>query len=279
MTNSLSSWSLAGKVAFVTGAARGQGRSHALTLAAQGADIIAADICHDTPGVSYPLATPDDLAETARGVEALDRRIVAVQADTRDINSLQSAFDRGVAQLGGCDIVVANAGVTGLDSPEPDPYSRWQTVIDTNLTGTWHTLRVSTPTMIDQGRGGSVIITGSTSALRGNNPGTGAGEAYTASKHGLVGLMRNSANTLAQHRIRVNIIHPTGVATGMIRNDSFDRVLQANPEIYNGMNNLLPVDVLQPEDISNAVLFLASDAAKYITGISLPVDAGYSSKR
>ena len=250
MTNSLSSWSLAGKVAFVTGAARGQGRSHALTLAAQGADIIAADICHDTPGVPYPLATPDDLAETARGVEALDRRIVAVQADTRDINSLQSAFDRGVAQLGGCDIVVANAGVTGLDSPEPDPYSRWQTVIDTNLTGTWHTLRVSTPTMIDQGRGGSVIITGSTSALRGNNPGTGAGEAYTASKH-----------------------------TGMIRNDSFDRVLQANPEIYNGMNNLLPVDVLQPEDISNAVLFLASDAAKYITGISLPVDAGYSSER
>jgi SDR family mycofactocin-dependent oxidoreductase len=271
--------SLEGKVAFITGAARGQGRSHALALAAQGADIIAVDICHDLDGIPYPLATPEDLADTVRGVEALDRRCIATQADTRDLPALQAAFDRGVAKFGGCDIVVANAAVAAMDATEPDPITRYHLVIDINLTGTWHTVRVATPTLVAQGRGGSIIIISSTSGLRGNMPPVAAGEAYTAAKHGIVGLARNFANTLAEHSIRVNTIHPTGVATPMIMNEAFARIVEQKPHMLEGMSNLLPVEMLQPEDVSDSVVFLASDAAKYITGIALPVDAGYSNKK
>jgi SDR family mycofactocin-dependent oxidoreductase len=272
-----------GKVAFITGAARGQGRSHALRLAEEGADIIAVDIAEDIPSVRrfYPGATEADLAETVKEVEALDRRIVATKADVRDYAALKTALDEGVAQLGHLDIVSANAGIfifgeqTHLVS-EGD----WQDVIDINLTGVWHTAKAAVPHLIEQGTGGSIIITSSTAGLKG----TPNVAQYTASKHAVVGLMRTLALELAPHMIRVNSVHPTGVDTIMIQNDATRKLFLpdvADPtreeaaEAFQA-TNVLPVPWVEPRDISNAVLWLASDEARYVTGVTLPVDAGYT---
>ncbi|CAN5574941.1 mycofactocin-coupled SDR family oxidoreductase [soil metagenome] len=264
---------LEGKVAFITGAARGQGRSHAIRLAQEGADIIAIDICAQIDTVPYPMSTPDDLQETVRQVEALDRRIHAVQADVRDRSALQSALETGVAQLGPVDIVLANAGIFPL-SLHPDP-REWQDVLDVNLTGVYNTVEVAIPSMIDRGLGGAIVLTSSTAGLAGiggDNPG---GRGYTAAKHGVVGLMRAYANSLAKHSIRVNTVHPTGVNTPMVVNDVMQEVLQADPSMSNAMANAMPVPMIEPVDISNAILWLVSDAARYVTGVTLPVDAGF----
>jgi SDR family mycofactocin-dependent oxidoreductase len=272
-----------GKVAFITGAARGQGRSHALRLAEEGADIIAVDIAEDIASVRrfYPGATEADLAETVKEVEALDRRIVATKADVRDYAALKTALDEGVAQLGHLDIVSANAGIfifgeqTHLVS-EGD----WQDVIDINLTGVWHTAKAAVPHLIEQGTGGSIIITSSAAGLKG----TPNVAQYTASKHAVVGLMRTLALELAPHMIRVNSVHPTGVDTIMIQNDATRKLFLpgvADPtreqaaEAFQA-TNVLPVPWVEPRDISNAVLWLASDEARYVTGVTLPVDAGYT---
>jgi len=271
-----------GRVAFITGAGRGQGRSHAVRLAAEGADIVAVDICQDIAEVSYPMASADDLAETAALVEKEGRRVIAREADVRDFGQLKAAADEAISEFGRIDIVVANAGVAGMimDFSDEDVLARtWDEVIGVNLTGVWNTVRATVPAMIDGGRGGSIILTSSTAGLKGLGArGQIGNEAYGASKHGVVGLMRSFANSLAHHSIRVNSIHPTGVRTMMIENEAMEHFLAAFPDAVSSLTNSLPVEVLEANDISDAVVFLASDAAKFITGVTLPVDAGFTAK-
>ena len=266
-----------GKVAFITGAARGQGRSHAVRFAQEGADIIAVDLCAQIDSVSYPLATPDDLAETVAQVEALDRRIVSRTADVRDHAALAEAFGVGLAELGRVDFVLANAGIIAIGLEDPDPVQGFKDVLDTNLTGVWNTVRVALPTLIQQ-RGGCVVLTSSTAGLKGIGGPTGGGQAYTASKHALVGLMRNFAINYAKHNIRVNTVHPTAVATPMIMNEALATILRDRPDLIGDTGHLLEVDMVEPADISNAVAWLCSAESRYVTGVSLPVDAGYTIK-
>jgi len=269
---------LDGKVALVTGAARGQGRAICTRLAEDGADIIAVDALTDVATVQYPMAKPADLAETVRLVEAAGQRIVWRQADVRDFAALQSTIDDGVGQLGRLDIVCANAGIASFGPTWELSEETWQDTIDINLSGVWHTVKAAVPAMIEADRGGAIVITSSTAGLKGM-----ANIAhYTAAKHGLVGLMRTLANEVAPHRIRVNTVHPTNVATDMILNDSTFRLFRpdiANPtqdDMIDAMTalNALPVPWVEPVDVANAVAFLVSDEARYITGAALPIDAG-----
>lgn len=269
---------LEGRVAFITGAARGQGRSHAVRLAQEGADIIAVDICAQIDTVSYPMATPEDLAETVAQVEALDRRIVARQADVRDEAALKAAFDAGVAELGPVDIVLANAGIAPM-ALGTEQHEAWQDVIDVNLTGTFNTVETAIPAMIERGRGGAIVLTSSTAGNNGIGGPSRGGLGYTASKHGVVGLMRSYANNLARHSIRVNTVHPTGVNTPMVVNDAMQEFLAQDPSLSNAIANALPVGMVEAVDISNAIVWLVSDDARYVTGVQLPVDAGFSNKK
>lgn len=268
---------LDGKVAFITGAARGQGRSHAVRLAQEGADIIAIDICRQIDSVAYPMATPDDLARTVSEVERLDRRIVSAKADVRDSVALNAALEGGVAELGGLDIVVANAGILGVSSPLGRD-TAFRDVIDVNLVGVWNTVSVSAPILIEAGRGGSIVLTSSTQGLTGRGGDGAAMSAYSASKHGVVGLMRSFSHWLAPQGIRVNSVHPTGVDTPMIMNEQMGALIAADPAIGEAMSNLMPVPMVDPIDISNAVAWLVSDEARFVTGVTLPVDAGFTVK-
>ena len=268
-----------GKVAFITGAARGQGRAHAVRLAEEGADIIAVDICKQVDTVPIPMSTPADLDETVAQVKALGRRIIATQTDVRDYDALKTAVDDGVTQLGRLDIVVANAGLAADGAPiEKMDAALWRDSIDVNLTGVFHTAKASIPHIIEGGRGGAIILTSSVGGLKAH-PHVGN---YVSAKHGVVGLMRTLAVELAQHSIRVNSVHPTQVSTPMLLNDTTYRMFR--PDLENPtqedmapisqMMNALPVPWVEAEDIANAVLFLVSDEARYITGVPLPVDAG-----
>ena len=269
--------SLKGKVALITGAARGQGRAHAVRLASEGADIIAIDLCDQIASVPYPLATPDDLAATVKLVEDTGARIVAKEADVRDRASLSAAAQAGVDELGRLDIVVANAGIAPMQSGDDG----WRDVIDVNLTGVYNTIKAAIPTMVKQGIGGSIVLISSAAGLAGVASPDAGSVGYAAAKHGVVVLMRVYANLLAKQSIRVNSIHPTGVETPMINND-FTRgwlaKMAADSDSPGSMGNALPVEVLQPEDIANAVAWLVSDQARYITGVTLPVDAGFLNK-
>ena len=269
---------LSGKVAFITGAARGQGRAHAVKLAYDGADIIAVDLCDQIASVRYPMATPDDLAATVKLVEDTGARIVARQADVRDRASLSTALQAGLDQFGRLDIVVANAGIAPMQAGEDG----WRDVVDVNLTGVHNTVEAAIPAMIRQRDGGSIVLISSAAGLAGIGSADAGSIGYVAAKHGMVGLMRVYANLLAHHSIRVNSVHPAGVDTPMINNefirDWLSRMV-AESDVPKDMGNLLPVQVLQPEDIANAVAWLVSDAARYITGVTLPVDAGYIAKR
>ncbi|MFH8249349.1 mycofactocin-coupled SDR family oxidoreductase [Microbacterium sp. B2969] len=264
-----------GKVAFITGAARGQGRSHAIRLAQEGADIIAVDLCDDIPNVAYPSATPEDLAETVREVEALDRRIVSRQVDVRDGAAVKAAVDEGVAQLGKLDIVVANAGICVMTPWDETTEDVWDQTIDTNLKGVWNTIRFGAPHLVQAG-GGSIILTSSAAGLKGLPFLT----AYVAAKHGVVGLMRAFATELSENNIRVNSVHPTGVDTPMGQladpevGAKLQEIMGAHPRLMPMLSNLLPIEITQPVDISNAVLFLASDEARYVTSLAMTVDAG-----
>jgi SDR family mycofactocin-dependent oxidoreductase len=270
---------LEGKVAFITGAARGQGRSHAVRLAQEGADIIAVDICAQMSAVEYPMATPEDLAETVRLVEECDRRIVARQADVRDRGALEAVVEEGVAAFGRLDIVLANAGIlTSYGDERVDEEETWRQVLDVDLSGTWRTVKVAIPHIMSGGQGGAIVLTSSTSGLKALDGGDGvAFESYTAAKHGVVGLMKMFAKTLAPHSIRVNSVHPTGVNTPMVVNEATQAVL-ARMEAAGAqtLTNLLPVELIEPEDVSNAILWLVSDAARYVTGVQLAVDAGFT---
>ena len=273
---------VAGKVAFITGAARSQGRSHAIRLAAEGADIIAVDLAGPVESVDmYPPATEADLAETVKQVEALDRRIVATKADVRDTGALKEAVDDGVAQLGKLDIVSANAGIYQIRPALELDDAGWREMIDINLTGVWNTVKVSLPHLLANG-GGSVILTSSTAGLKG----LANSVHYNAAKHGVVGIMRTIGNEFGAQNIRVNSVHPTAVNTTMIQNESVWGLFDpANPnptresaEAAFRTINVLPVPWVEPVDISNAILFLASDEARFITGVTLPVDAGFMIK-
>jgi SDR family mycofactocin-dependent oxidoreductase len=269
-----------GKVAFITGAARGQGRSHAIRLAQEGADIIAVDLARQVGSVPYPMSTPEDLAQTVKEVEALDRRIVATQADVRDYGALKAALDDGVAQLGRLDIVSANAGIFSFGRLDELPEQTWQDMIDTNLTGVWHAAKAAIPHLRAGGRGGSIILTSSTAGLKAlQNTGH-----YVAAKHGVVGLMRTLALELAPDMIRVNTVNPTSVNTDMLQNAALyalfapdleekDRTKERLVERFQALD-ALPIPWVEPVDISNAVLWLASDESRYVTGVTLPVDAG-----
>ncbi|BBZ09945.1 mycofactocin-coupled SDR family oxidoreductase [Mycobacterium branderi] len=269
-----------GKVAFITGAARGQGRSHAVRLAQEGADIIAVDICKPISSSSeIPPSTPDDLAETADLVKGLDRRVVTAEVDVRDYDALKAAVDSGVEQLGRLDIICANAGIgNGGQTLHKTSEDDWCDMIDVNLSGVWKTVKAGVPQMISQGQGGSIILTSSVGGLKAY-PHTGH---YIAAKHGVVGLMRTFAVELGQHFIRVNSVHPTNVNTPMFMNEGTMKLFR--PDLENpGADDLkvaaqfmhvLPVGWVEPADISNAVLFLASDESRYITGLPVTVDAG-----
>ncbi|OBH16904.1 mycofactocin-coupled SDR family oxidoreductase [Mycolicibacter sinensis] len=269
-----------GKVAFITGAAHGQGRSHAVRLAEEGADIIAIDVCKPIVENSpIPPATPEELAETADLVKARNRRIFTAQVDVRDFDGLKAAVDAGVEELGGLDIIVANAGIgNGGDTLDQCSEHDWQEMIDINLSGVWKTVKAGVPHLISGGKGGSIILTSSVGGLKAY-PHCGN---YVAAKHGVVGLMRSFAVELGQHMIRVNTVHPTHVSTGMIMNEGTWKMFR--PDLENPgpddmapicqMFHTLPIPWVDAVDISNAVLFLASDEARYVTGVTLPVDAG-----
>ncbi|PKZ63836.1 NAD(P)-dependent oxidoreductase [Gordonia terrae] len=266
------------KVALVTGAARGQGRAHALRLAEEGADIIAVDICAPISTAPYPLGEPGDLEETAKLVEQLDRRILFRQGDTRDLEGLQSLVSDGIAEFGGIDIVVANAGVASYGPAWEITEEQWQDVLDVNLTGVWKTAKAAIPSMIERGQGGSIILTSSVAGLIAY---ANLGH-YTAAKHGVTGLMRVLSVELAPHNIRVNSVHPTTVNTKMINNEAIynlffpgatDMTQEQAAEGFVHMNGL-KIPWLEPVDVSNAVLFLASDESRYVTGTTQVIDAG-----
>ena len=272
-----------GKVAFVTGAARGQGRSHALRLAQEGADIIAVDIEGQIGTVPYAMSTPEDMAETVRQIEALDRRIVAKQADVRDFDALKGALDEGVAELGKLDIVSANAGIFSFGTMEELSEEEFDDMLAVNLKGVWHTAKAAIP-HLRANKGGSMILTSSTAGILAV-PNIGH---YVAAKHGVVGLMKTLALELANDFIRVNSVHPTSVDTDMIQNDATyalfapdlpvaERTKDVVGERFKAMN-VLPIPWVEPVDISNAVLWLASDESRYVTGLQLKVDAGQTLK-
>jgi (+)-trans-carveol dehydrogenase len=269
-----------GKVAFVTGAAIGQGRSHAVRLAQEGADIIAIDVCKPiVENTTIPAATPEDLAETADLVKSHNRRIFTAEVDVRDYDAMKAAVDTGVEQLGRLDIIVANAGIgNGGDTLDQCSEHDWQEMIDINLSGVWKSVKAGVPHLISGGNGGSIVLTSSVGGLKAY-PHCGN---YVAAKHGVVGIMRSFAVELGQHMIRVNSVHPTHVSTGMIMNEGTWKMFR--PDLENPgpddmapicqMFHTLPIPWVDPIDISNAVLFFVSDEARYITGVTLPIDAG-----
>lgn len=268
---------LQGKVALITGAARGIGRAQAVRFAEEGADIIALDVCGPIDTVITPPATPDDLDETARLVTEAGGRIVADIVDVRDTDGMHAATNRGVGLLGGLDIVCATAGITSRAMAADLHENAWKTMIDVNLSGVWRTCRASAPHLIERGAG-SMILTSSIAGLRGL---VGVAH-YTAAKHGVVGLMRSLANELAPHNVRVNTVHPTNVDTRMIQNDDVRRAFRPDLDVVTREQfaeaarpmNMLAVPWVEPLDVANACLFLASDEARYITAVTLPVDAG-----
>jgi (+)-trans-carveol dehydrogenase len=268
---------VAGKVAFVTGAARGQGRSHAIRLAEEGADIIALDVCRQIDSVPYPMAGPADLAETVAAVEQLDRRAVSIEADVRDLDAVQAGLDAAVAQLGRLDIVCANAGIVSYAMSGELSSQAWRDVLDVNLTGVWHTAKAAAGHLITSGNGGTIILISSVAGLKGMP----IMAHYVSAKHGIIGLMRTLALELGEHGIRVNAVLPTTVSTPMVENEGFYRLLfpdiehptSADFAARRGMS-ILDIPYVEPVDVSNAVLFLASDEARYINAVALPVDGG-----
>jgi SDR family mycofactocin-dependent oxidoreductase len=271
-----------GKVAFVTGAARGQGRNHALALAKEGADIIAVDICEQIQTQKFAMSTPEDLEETVRLVEEQDRRIVARKVDVRDGAALKAALDEGVSQLGRLDVCLANAGTFVMAASVDLTPDEWHDTIDTDLSGAWNTVRVAVPHIRAHGEGGAIVMTSSVCGLMGV-PGLGA---YNAAKHGVVGLMRTMAIELGPERIRVNTVNPGSVDTPMVQNEFIYNLFYGGPTDATREDalkpgspfyapNVLPTPWLDVDDITNAILFLASDEGRYITGHTLVVDAGY----
>src|SRR5689334_13921285 len=273
--------SLDGKVAFITGVARGQGRSHAVRLAADGAAIIGVDICADIASNGYAMASREELDETVALVEAAGGKMVASVADVRDFHALKAALDAGVEQFGRLDIVLANAGIATMafrELTDEEDLEMWTDVLNVNLVGAFHTAKAAIPHLIAGGQGGSIVFTSSTAGIKGFGGLQGGGLGYAASKHGIVGLMRTLANALAPLSIRVNTVHPTAVNTMMATNPDMTEFLEKNPGAGPHLQNPMPVGMMEPEDVSAAIAYLVSDDAKYVTGVTFPVDAGFCNK-
>jgi SDR family mycofactocin-dependent oxidoreductase len=251
-------------------------------LARDGADIVTFDICEQIDSVPYPLGTEEELAQTVEAVEALGRRIVAARADVRDEAAVYKVVDEGLAEFGRLDIVIANAGIMPVLGPTSTVVQAWHDCIDVMLTGVVYTIEAAIPTLVEQNQGGAIVITSSAAGLKGTTRSlrskTYGMLGYTAAKHGAVGLMRAYANALGSYNIRVNSIHPTGADTPMVNNESFLGAAPDVPELFEAMTNILPVQLIQAEDISNAIAWLVSDEARYITGATIPVDAGATAR-
>jgi len=270
-------WRFDGKVALVTGGARGQGRSHAVNLAKRGADVVVLDILEQIPSVEYDMSRQDDMDETVKLIEAEDRRVIPVKGDVRKWDDVENAVKAAITEFGRLDLVSANAGIMPTTGEPSQQLDAWHAAIDTMLTGVYYTLRAATEPMVESGRGGSIVITGSTSTFQGVafnqkllNPGQ---VGYGAAKHGVVAIMRNFAKALGQFNVRVNLVAPQGVRTPMLVNPYF------GPSVRDGappgwMANVLNTDLVEPQDISEAVLWLLSDQARYVTGTSIAVDSG-----
>jgi len=269
---------LDGKVAFITGAARGQGRSHAVLFAEEGADIIAVDLCAGVDTVEYPMATPADLEETVNLVEKQGRRIVAREADVRDFDAMRNVVADGVAELGRLDFVLANAGIAPIIGEPARQLAAFHDSVDIMLTGVFNTVEAALPTLLEQDQGGAIVITSSSGGLKAGGVRlstlTRGALGYAAAKHGVVGLMRAWANALGERNIRVNSVHPTGVNSPMVVNQQFAEFTAEYPEFGETMQNLLPIPLVEPEDVSRAMLYLCSEDGRYVTGITLSVDAG-----
>ncbi|MBO0849506.1 MAG: mycofactocin-coupled SDR family oxidoreductase [Pseudonocardia sp.] len=273
-----------GKVALVTGAARGQGRSHALRLAEEGAEIVAVDLCAQIDTVPYGMSRPEDLAETAKRIEELDRRVVTQEADVRDGGSLEAAVSAGLSEFGHIDVVCANAGIFSYAPTWEMTDQMWEDMLAVNVTGVWKTLRAALPSMIERGQGGSLVLTSSTAGLRG----FANMVHYTAAKHGVVGIMRTMVQEVSQYNIRCNTVHPTAVDTDMIQNKPMYQLFlpDAKPEELTRENygaafqalHTMPHPWVEARDISNAVLWLASDESRYVTGQTIAVDLGFLEK-
>lgn len=270
---------LAGKVALITGAARGQGRAHAVRLAEEGADIIALDICEPVHTSPFAVASAADMADTVKAVEALDRRIISSKTDVRDGAAIRAAVSAAVSELGRLDIVSANAGIISFGHAWELTDEQWKEMIDINLTGVWQTAKAAVPHMVAGNAGGSIVLTSSTYGVAGS----ATLAHYTAAKHGVVGLMKALALELADKSIRVNTVHPTFCNTDMIHNESIYRQFfpdTENPNVDDFARaaqsmNALPTPWIEPTDISNAILWLSSDEARFVTGSSILVDAGF----
>ncbi|MFF5989441.1 mycofactocin-coupled SDR family oxidoreductase [Prauserella flavalba] len=265
-----------GKVAFVTGGARGQGRSHAVNVAREGADVVLMDLCDQIESVEYSMSTRADLEETAALVEKHGQRALPIQADVRDHAAVADAVRRGVSEFGHIDLVVANAGIMPTTGAGSHELQAWTDTLDVMLTGVFYTVRETTQAMLDNRNGGAVVITGSTSSFRGVaydvellNPGQ---VGYGAAKHGVIAIMKNFARALGQYGIRVNMVAPAGVRTPMVVNDAFSNLRASSPPGW--MANAMNVDLAEPQDISDAVLWLLSAESRYVTGTAIPVDAG-----
>ncbi|MGH3637953.1 MAG: mycofactocin-coupled SDR family oxidoreductase [Mycobacterium sp.] len=270
---------LDGKVAFITGIARGQGRSHALTLAREGASIIGLDLCAKPSTTAYDGATEEDLQETVRLIKEVGGEIHAEVADTREFDQVKAVFDRGVQRFGRVDIVIPNAGIcSGAKTWEITPQD-WREMIDINLNGVFHTVKAAVPTLISQAEGGSVVFIGSTEALKGAENIS----SYAASKHGVTGLMTSLARELGRYGIRVNSVNPTCVDTHMINNDFVyglfrpDLEKPSREDVIDTFSDthLLPVPWIEPSDVSNAILYLVTEPGRYITATTLVIDAGF----
>jgi SDR family mycofactocin-dependent oxidoreductase len=272
---------LDGKVAFISGVARGQGRSHAIRLAREGADIIGIDICADIPANHYPMASREELDETVGLVEQAGGKMLGAVADVRDFRQVKSAMDAGVEHFGRLDIVLANAGIAPVAFRElsiDEELDQWRAAVGVNLDGAYHVAWAAIPHLVAGNRGGSIVFTSSTAGLRGFGGVQGGGLGYAASKHGIVGLMRTLANALAPLNIRVNTVHPTAVNTMMAVNPAMTEFIENYPGGAPHLQNPLPVELLEPEDISAAIAYLVSDEGRYVTGVTFPVDAGFCNK-
>lgn len=273
--------SLDGKVVFITGASRGQGRSHAVTFAEQGANIVGVDICEDLDVIPYKLGTYDELEETARLVEKTGQSMIFAKADVRDKAALQAAFDTGVREFGHIDTVVANAGVIMANVDERDASEALRLGTDIMLIGVWNTFQVAIPHLKERDQGGNLIATSSMAALLNLTDGSGGNDAYNMSKLAITGLVQSYANMLAPHRIRVNAVAPTNCATPMVTdNPALFKVIEANANLVNAMQTALPdLPIIEARDVSNAILFLISEAGRSFTGSILKVDAGMDIRR
>jgi SDR family mycofactocin-dependent oxidoreductase len=273
--------SLDGRVVFITGAARGQGRSHAVMCAEEGANIVGIDICEDLEVVPYKLGTAEELEETARLVEKTGQEMLFQKADVRDKAALQATFDAGVQQFGHIDTVIANAGVILTNPDERDASEALRVGLDIMQTGVWNTFQVAIPHLKERGEGGNLIATSSMAALLDMTDGRGGSDAYLMAKLAITGLVRAYANLLAPERIRVNAVAPTNCATPMVtENPALFKVIEQMPHLANAMQTALPdLPLIEPKDVSNAILFLISEAGRSFTGSVLKVDAGMDVRR